>query len=178
VIQASTATGKGSVSPRSQLNDAAVVATPEERLLAAGIVLPPPRAPIANFVGGVLEGGLLFLSGQGPVTPDGRATGKVGGDVGVEEAYRHARVAGLNLLSQIQAILGSLNHVSRIVKVFGMVNAVDHFASHPLVINGCSDLFIEVFGDNGRHARSAVGVSSLPGGITVEIEAIVAVDKR
>lgn len=164
------------MSSRPQLDDDD--ATPEERLLAAGIVLPPLRAPIANFVGGVLEGGLLFLSGQGPVTPDGKPTGKVGRDVGVEEAYQHARLAGLNLLSQMRAILGSLNDVSRIVKVFGMVNAADDFAAHPQVINGCSDLFVEVFGGVGGHARSAVGVSSLPGGITVEIEAIVAVDKR
>ena len=162
----------------SQPNDAVPPATPEERLLAAGIVLPAPRAPIANFVGGVLVGDLLFLSGQGPTSPDGKAVGKVGRDVGVEEAYRHARLAGLNLLSQMGAILGSLNHVSRIVKVFGMVNAADHFAAHPQVIDGCSDLFVEVFGANGSHARSAVGMSSLPGGITVEIEAVVAVDKR
>jgi enamine deaminase RidA (YjgF/YER057c/UK114 family) len=152
--------------------------SPEERLLAAGIVLPPVRAPIANLASGVLEGGLLFLSGQGPVTAEGKRTGKVGGNVTAEEAYQHARVAGLNLLTNMRAIVGSLNNVSRIVKVFGMVNAVDHFAAHPSVIDGCSDLFVEVFGAAGMHARSAVGVSSLPGNITVEIEAIVAARRR
>jgi len=165
------------VPPRSKPDEmtSAACKSPEERLLAAGIVLPPLRAPIANFVGGVQEGGLLFLSGQGPVAAAGKRTGKVGKDVSVDEAYQHARMAGVNLLTNMRAILGSLNHVSRIVKVFGMVNAVDHFAAHPSVIDGCSDLFIEVFGANGMHARSAIGVSSLPGNITVEIEAIVAV---
>jgi enamine deaminase RidA (YjgF/YER057c/UK114 family) len=147
----------------------------EERLLAAGIVVPAARAPIANFVGGVREGELLFLSGQGPVTSEGRKTGKVGRDVSGDEAYAHARIAGLNLLSQMRAILGSLDHVARIVKVLGMVNAADDFIGHPAVIDGCSDLLIEVFGEQGRHARSAVGVSSLPGGISVEVEAVVAV---
>ena len=156
-------------------HDADAGESAEGRLLAAGLVLPPPRAPIANFVGGVREGDLLFLSGQGPVTPEGKRAGKVGSEVDVEEAYRHARLAGLNLLAQMRAVLGSLDHVSRIVKVFGMVNAADHFTGHPSVIDGCSDLFVEVFGERGRHARSAVGVSSLPGNITVEIEAIVAV---
>lgn len=154
---------------------AAVALSAEERLHAAGIVLPPARAPIANFAAGVLEDGLLFLSGQGPVTADGKRTGKVGADVGVEDAYQHARLAGLNLLTHMRVLLGSLDRVSRIVKVFGMVNAVDHFVAHPSVIDGCSDLFVEVFGANGVHARSAIGVSSLPGNITVEIEAIVAV---
>ena len=101
--------------------------------------------------------------------------GKVGRDVTAEEAYGHARLAGLNLLSQVRSILGSLDRLSRIVKVFGMVNAADDFMTYPAVINGCSDLLVEVFGENGRHARSAIGVSSLPGGITVEVEAILTV---
>lgn len=109
------------------------------------------------------------------MTVEGQRAGKVGRGVSAEEAYQRARLVGLNLLTRMCAILGSLDYVSRIVKVFGMVNAVDHFTAHPSVINGCSDLFVEVFGKNGRHARSAVGVSSLPGNITVAIEAIVAV---
>jgi enamine deaminase RidA (YjgF/YER057c/UK114 family) len=149
--------------------------TPEQRLRAAGVVLPEPRPPVANFVAGVREGDLLFLSGQGPVTPEGRKVGKVGRDVSVEQAYAHARLTGLNLLAQIKALLGSLDAVSRIVKVYGMVNAAEDFAEHPAVIDGCSDLLVETFGEAGRHARSAVGMSSLPGGITVEIEAVVAV---
>jgi enamine deaminase RidA (YjgF/YER057c/UK114 family) len=147
----------------------------EERLGSAGIVLPVARPPIANFVGGVQEGNLLFLSGQGPVTPEGKKVGKVGRDVTAEEAYGHARLAGLNLLSQMLSTLGSLDRVSRVVKVFGMVDAADDFMNHPAVINGCSDLLVEVFGETGRHDRSAIGVSSLPGGITLEVEAILAV---
>jgi len=145
-------------------------------LSAAGIALPPPRRPIANFVPAVQEGSLLFLSGQGPVWEHGKHRGKVGRDVSAEEAYRHARLAGLNLLAQIRGSLGSLNRVTRVVKLLGMVNATDVFEDHSFVINGCSDLFREVFGPTiGSHARSAVGVSSLPGNITVEIEAIVSV---
>ena len=154
---------------------ACVGKSPESRLLAKGNRPSALASTIANFAGGVRQGDLLFISGRGPVTDDGQQAGKVGRDVGTDEAYRHARLAGLNLLTQMRTILGSLDHVSRIVKVFGMVNAVDHFTAHPSVINGCSDLFVEVFGENGRHARSAVGVSSLPGNIPVEIEAIVAV---
>lgn len=108
------------------------------------------------------------------MTVEGQRAGKVGRDVSAEEACRHARLAGLNLLTQMPAILGSLDHVSRIAKVFGMVNAVEHFTAHPSVIDGCSDLFVEIFGENGSHARSALGMSSLPGIITVESEAIVA----
>jgi enamine deaminase RidA (YjgF/YER057c/UK114 family) len=148
----------------------------EERLACAGIVLPAARPPIANFVCGVQQGDLLFLSGQGPLTPEGKKHRKVGRDVTEEEeAYGHARLAGLNLLSQVRSILGSLDRVSRIVKVLGMVNAADDFINNPAVINGCSDLLVEVFGENGRHARSAIGVASLRGGITVEVEAILAV---
>ncbi|MDB5816569.1 MAG: RidA family protein [Rhizobacter sp.] len=147
-----------------------------ERLSALGIVLPPPPPPIANFVTHVFAGNLLYLSGQGPRTAEGRLfTGKVGEDVTVEQAYQHARLTGLNLLSVMQDALGDLGRVVRVVKLLGMVNAVPDFADHPLVINGCSDLFVEVFGSAGHHARSAVGFGSLPGRITVEIEAIVLV---
>ena len=150
--------------------------TPYDRLKALGIVLPTPPVPIANFVTHVEASGLLFLSGQGPREADGRMhTGKVGGGVSIEDAYQHARLTGINLLAVMHTALGDLSRVKRVVKLLGMVNATPDFESHPKVINGCSDLMVEVFGDAGRHARSAVGFGSLPGGITVEIEAVVAV---
>ncbi len=149
--------------------------SPYERLAALGITLPPPPPPIANFVTHVLEGNMLYLSGQGPREADGFLhAGKVGADVGVEAAYDHARLTGINLLAVMQDALGDLSRVKRVVKLLGMVNAVPEFEDHPSVINGCSDLLIEVFGPAGEHARSAVGFGSLPGNITVEIEAIVA----
>jgi enamine deaminase RidA (YjgF/YER057c/UK114 family) len=150
--------------------------TPEDRLRELGIVLPPPPKPIANFVPYVQEGNLLFLSGQGPIEPGGvRHTGKVGDTVTIQEAYGHARITGINLLAVLQDAVGSLIKVRRIVKVLGMVNAAPDFSEHPRVINGCSDLLVSVFGDAiGRHARSAAGLNSLPGQITVELELIVA----
>jgi enamine deaminase RidA (YjgF/YER057c/UK114 family) len=148
----------------------------EKQLQRLGISLPELPRPIGNFAPFVLHGNLLFLSGQGPLGEHGLlATGKVGLDVSTEQAYQHARRVGMVLLSSMRLALGSLDRVDRIVKVLGMVNAAPGFTEHPKVINGCSDLFGEIFGDNGCHARSAVGLSSLPGGITVEIEAIVAV---
>ncbi|MGK9200758.1 MULTISPECIES: RidA family protein [Sinorhizobium] len=150
--------------------------SPAERLTSLGIVLPPPPPPIANFVTHVREGDLIYLSGQGPREADGfMHTGKVGpGGVDVADAYSHARLTGINLLAVLQEALGDLSRVRRVVKLLGMVNATPDFEDHPGVINGCSDLFVEVFGDAGQHARSAVGFGSLPGNITVEIEAIVA----
>ncbi|ACE93617.1 endoribonuclease L-PSP protein (plasmid) [Rhizobium phaseoli] len=151
--------------------------SPYQRLAALGIKLPPPPPPIANFVTHVVEGNMLYLSGQGPREADGFLhAGKVGGGVGVEEAYRHARLTGINLLAVMQEALGDLSRVKRVVKLLGMVNAVPEFEDHPSVINGCSDLLIAVFGAAGEHARSAVGFGSLPGNITVEIEAIVALN--
>ena len=148
----------------------------EKRLEELGIVLPKATAPAANYVNAVLTGNLLFLSGKGPYKPDGTLhTGIVGQDVTVEEAYQHARLTGLHLIATMQAELGDLDRITRIVKVLGMVNAVPGFTQQPEIINGCSDLFVEVFGDKGRHARSAVGMGSLPRNITVEIEAIVEV---
>ena len=147
-----------------------------QRLVELGITLPPVTAPVANYVNAVRSGNLLFLAGKGPTEADGHThTGKVGRDVTVEEAYRHARLTGLNLIAVMQAELGDLDRVQRIVKVLGMVNGTPEFADQPKVINGCSDLFVEVFGDRGRHARSAVGMGSLPNNITVEIECIVEV---
>lgn len=123
-----------------------------------------------------MEGDLLFLSGQGPLEADGRQhVGKVGGTVTALEAYHHARLTGINLLAVMSDALGDLSRVRRVVKLFGMVNAVSDFADHPAVINGCSDLLTAVFGEAGQHARSAVGQASLPGNITVEIEAVVAI---
>ncbi|MFK0386887.1 RidA family protein [Agrobacterium sp. NPDC090273] len=153
-----------------------IAASPYERLAALGITLPPPPPPIANFVTHVIEGNMLYLSGQGPRETDGFLhVGKVGAEVGVEDAYRHARLTGINLLAVMHDALGDLSRVKRVVKLLGMVNAVPGFLDHPNVINGCSDLFNDVFGEEvGQHARSAVGFGSLPGNITVEIEAIVA----
>jgi len=157
-------------------HDALKAASPGERLARLGIVIPPAPPPIANFLTHVREGNLLFLSGQGPRESDGTLhVGKVGRDVGIETAYAHARLTGINLLAVMQSVLGDLDRVGRIVKLLGMVNAVPDFGDHPSVINGCSDLFVEVFGERGEHARSAIGVGSLPGNITVEIEAIVAI---
>jgi enamine deaminase RidA (YjgF/YER057c/UK114 family) len=152
-----------------------VQSSPYERLTALGIQLPPSPPPIANFVTHVREGNMLYLSGQGPREADGFLhTGKVGGDVSIADAYKHARLTGINLLAVMHEVLGDLSRVKRVVKLLGMVNAVPDFEDHPSVINGCSDLLIEVFGQAGEHARSAVGFGSLPNNITVEIEAIVA----
>ena len=145
--------------------------TIDERLNALGIELPPVPAPAGNYVHAVRTGNLLFLAGKGP----GKVSGKVGADVTPEEAYAHARNTGLVLIAVMREELGGLDRVKRIVKVLGMVNAVPEFGRQPEVINGCSDLFVEVFGEKGRHARSAVGMGSLPGGIPVEIEVIVEV---
>lgn len=159
------------------LSPSVINMSPYQRLHAQGLTLPPPPKPIANFQTHVREGNLVFLSGQGPVTAEGDLyTGKVGVDITTREAYTHARLVGVNLLAVMHDVLGDLAHVKRIVKLLGMVNAAPDFSDHPLVINGCSDLFIEIFGESsGSHARSAIGVSSLPGNITVEIEAVIAV---
>ena len=149
----------------------------EKRLEELGISLPPVTAPVATYVNAVRTGNLLFLSGKGPTEADGsQHTGKVGRHVTTAEAYQHARLTGLNLIAVMQAELGDLDKVRRIVKVLGMVNGTPEFTDQPKVINGCSDLFVEIFGERGRHARSAVGMGSLPNDITVEIECIVEVD--
>jgi enamine deaminase RidA (YjgF/YER057c/UK114 family) len=154
----------------------AVAGTPEARLRELGIELPKALAPVANYVPAARLGNLVFLAGLPPVKSDGKfATGKVGIDVSLDEAYQHARLAGLGLLAVMRQELGSLDKVARVGRVFGMVNAAPNFTDHPKVINGCSDLFVEVFGDRGRHARCAVGMASLPFNISVEIEAVVEV---
>jgi enamine deaminase RidA (YjgF/YER057c/UK114 family) len=162
---------------RRPIAQAAAAGSAEQRLRERGIELPKLSAPVASYVPYVRSENQVYLSGMPPRRPDGTlATGKVGRDVTVEEAYQHARLVGLALLATMrEAAGGSLDNVARVVKVTGMVNAVPEFTDHPKVINGCSDLFVEVFGDKGRHARSAVGMASLPFNITVEIEAIVEV---
>jgi enamine deaminase RidA (YjgF/YER057c/UK114 family) len=147
--------------------------TIEDKLTQLGISLPPISAPIANYVPFVISGNLLFTSGQGPKTlSENWLRGKVGDDTTIEQAYKHARLTGIQVLAVVHSALGSLDRVHRVVKILGFVNANPRFTGHPQVVNGCSDLMVEVFGDKGRHARSAVGVSSLPENLTVEIEAI------
>jgi len=151
--------------------------TIEQRLSELNITLPKVGGALGNYVHAKRIGKLLYLSGQGPERADGTMPrGKLGAGVSVEEGYRHARQVGLVLIAAIKdALGGDLDRVDGIVKVLGMVNAAPDFEDHPKVVNGCSDLFVEVFGEAGRHARSAVGMSSLPAGIPVEIEVIVAV---
>ncbi|WP_442580344.1 RidA family protein [Mesorhizobium sp. ASY16-5R] len=152
-----------------------MTASPAARLAELGLVLPPLRKPAGNFTMARRHGDLLYLSGQGPGGSNvSLPHGKVGGEIGVEEAYEHARRVTLNLLAAADATLGSIDRIGGIIKVLGFVNAVPDFADHPSVINGCSDLLLDIFGaDRGRHARSAIGAGSLPSRITVEIEMIV-----
>ena len=146
--------------------------TPEEKLKSMGLVLPKVPTPVANYVPFKVDGRTIYCSGQGPRKPDGSLhTGKVGRDVTVEQAYEHAKLVGLGLLAAARLAAGDLGKVE-VLKVLGMVNGVPEFGDQPKVINGCSDLFVAVLGDRGRHARSAVGMGSLPGGMTVEIEAV------
>lgn len=147
--------------------------TPEEKLASLGLTLPTVAKPVANYVPWRFAGNLLYLSGQGPRLPaGGMAVGKVGHDVTAEEAYEHAKLTGLSLLASAKDAVGELSRIEATIKLLGMVNAVPEFGDHPKVINGCSDLFVQVLRDAGRHARSAVGMGSLPGNMTVEIEAI------
>jgi enamine deaminase RidA (YjgF/YER057c/UK114 family) len=151
--------------------------TPETRLASLGITLPAAPPPVATYVNAVRTGNLVFLAGKGPLAEDGRLpTGRVGVEFTVEEGYQLARSTGLALLAALRAELGSLDRVRRVVKVLGLVAAPPEFGDHPKVINGCSDLLVQVFGEAGRHARSAIGVSSLPFVTPVEIEMIVEVE--
>ena len=151
--------------------------TPEDRLVELGITLPEVSPSIANYVGVVQTGNLLFLSGHIPRDAAGAfLTGRLGSNMDVEAGYEAARLAGIALLATLKDHLGELDRVKRVVKVFGMVNATPEFTSHSQVINGCSDLMVEVFGEKGRHARAASGFSSLPVGACVEIEMIVEVE--
>ena len=150
----------------------------EDKLRNMGITLPDTPSPIGNYVPAVRTGNLVYLSGVGPAPRSDGTTpeGKLGKDLTVEEGYEAARLTAINILSRLKAELGDLDRVKRIVKLLSMVNATPDFTHPPAVANGCSDLLVELFGDKGRHARSAVGMNSLPNNIPVEIEVIVEVE--
>jgi enamine deaminase RidA (YjgF/YER057c/UK114 family) len=150
----------------------------EQRLAELGLKLPPASAPLANYVPFVREGSLVFVAGQVPRGEDGKLqyVGKVGRELSVEEGYAAARLCALNGLAQLRAALGSLDKVKRILRVGGFVNCADDFTQQPQVINGASDLIVEVFGDKGKHARAAVGSNALPGNVATEVELIAAVE--
>jgi enamine deaminase RidA (YjgF/YER057c/UK114 family) len=153
-----------------------VVMSAEARLKQLGIVLPAVPSPVANYLPYRIAGNLLFLAGQGPRDDKGNTlSGKVGAEISVDEGYKRARSIGLQLISTMKTALGSLDRVDTVLKMLVMVNAVPDFKDHPKVANGMSDLFVEVFGENGKHARSAVGMGSLPMQISVEIEGIVSI---
>jgi enamine deaminase RidA (YjgF/YER057c/UK114 family) len=150
----------------------------EKNLKEKGIVLTPPSSPVANYVNAVRVGDLLFLAGKGPLKADNNyITGKVGKDLTIEQGYEAARLAAISHLAVLKKELGSLNKVKRIVKVLGMVNCTEEFKDQPKVINGYSDLMVEVFGEKGKHARSAVGMYALPFNMAVEIEVIVEIEQ-
>jgi len=152
---------------------------PEAKLRDLGIKLSSPPAPVANYVNAVRTGNLIFMAGKGPRQSNGEnITGKLGADLDIKQGYEAARITAINQLSVLKAELGNLNKVKRIVKVLGMVNATPEFTDHPKVINGYSDLMVEVFGEKGKHARAAIGMGSLPGNIAVEIEMIVEVEEN
>ena len=151
--------------------------TPESKLKDLGVEIPKAGAPVANYVNCVRTGHLLYTAGKGPNKPDGSLmTGKVGKDLSIEQGYEAARLCAIQLLAVLKDELGDLSKVKRIVKVLGMVNCEPDFTSQPEVINGCSDFLVKVFGDRGKHARSAVGMGSLPRNIAVEIELVVEVE--
>ncbi len=151
--------------------------TPLQKLDSMGLKLPATSAPIANYVKFVRTGNLVFTSGHGPTKIDGQLiTGTLGADLTIEQGYEAAKVTGLQLLATLQQAIGDLGKVKRIVKVLGMVHCTDDFKDQPKVMNGFSDLMVAVFGDKGRHARSAVGMNALPNGMAVEIEIVVEVE--
>ncbi|MGD0594646.1 MAG: RidA family protein [Acidimicrobiales bacterium] len=143
-----------------------------ERLASLGIVLPPVFPPAANYLACVIDGDLAYVGGHGPIAGAEMMRGKVGSDLSLDEGRTAARMTALSILATLQAELGELDRIERIVKVFGMVNAAPGFDQMPAVVDGCSDLLVEVFGEAGRHTRSAVGLAELPFGIAVEIELI------
>ena len=150
--------------------------TPEERLSALGLELPTPASPVANYVSYVQSGNLLFLAGQVSRTPDGQyMLGKLGDTMSVQDGYQAARSAALFTVATMKEAIGDLDRMNRFVRLFCMVNCTPDFGDQPDVMNGASDLFVDVFGDKGRHARCAVGLVSLPGGCAIEMEAIVEV---
>ncbi len=164
-------------SARDTVAEKGPTGSPEERLAALGIELPTPPAPVANYVRAVTTGNLVFLAGHGPLKADGTyVTGKLGKDISLEEGYEAARLTAIAMLASLKAEIGDLDRVKRIVKVTGMVNSDPAFTDQPKVINGCSDLLVSIFGNQGKHARAAVGMASLPIGIAVEIEMVVEVE--
>ena len=144
-----------------------------DRLKAAGVTLPDARPPVANYVPFVITGNLLFISGQVSITPDGLIKGRLGEDMTLEKGQQAARACAINLIAQMKAALGDLDRVTRVVKLGGFVNAAADFTDLPKVVNGCSDLMVEIFGDKGRHARAAVACPVLPMGAAVEVDAVV-----
>jgi len=148
---------------------------PEDQLKKLGIDLPTPSKPVANYVKWVRTGDLIFLSGHGPCNFEGIPKGQLGDELTVEQGYAAARQAGICLLATLKDAVGDLNNVKQIVRVFGLVSSVDDFYDQPKVMNGCSDLMVEVFGDRGKHVRAAVGTNVLPFNIPVEIEMVVEV---
>lgn len=153
-----------------------MTSTVDARLAQLGITLPSPKPPLANYVPVARTGNLLFVSGQVSIDADGKAiAGKLGAGVDVETGRAAARLCAINILAQVKAAIGDLEQVVRVVKLVGFVNSTPDFTDQPKVVNGCSDLFVDVLGDQGRHARSAVGVASLPFDVAVEVEAIVEV---
>jgi enamine deaminase RidA (YjgF/YER057c/UK114 family) len=149
----------------------------EAKIEKLGLQLPSPATPVANYVPAVRTGSLVFLSGHGPMREDGSLiTGKLGSDLKVEEGCEAAKRVALGLLGSLKGLIGDLDKVTRIVKLLGMVNCESTFKDHPQVINGASDFLVEVFGDKGKHARSAVGMNALPFNISVEIEMVVEVE--
>ena len=147
---------------------------PEQRLRDLGIELYPPIQPVANYVTAVRSGNQIWLAGHGPIKPEGGLVkGKVGVDLSIEEAQQAARYTAVALLTSLKAEIGSLNKVKRILKVTGMVNCATDFTEQPKVVNGCSDLLVDIFGERGKHARAAVGMGSLPSNIPVEIDMVV-----
>jgi len=150
----------------------------ETRLKEKGIVLITPSSPVANYVNAVRVGNLIFLAGKGPQKPDNSfITGKLGKDLSIEQGYEAARLTAIGHLAVLKKELGTLNKVKRIVKVLGMVNCTENFQDQPKVINGYSDLMVEIFGEKGKHARSAVGMVALPFNMAVEVEAIVEIEE-
>ena len=153
--------------------------SPEENLKTLGIILPKQSAPIANYVTYVRTGNLIYFSGSGPAVEDGGyVRGKLGKDMTIEQGREAARITGINMIANLKNAVGDLNKVKRIVKVLGMVNCTPDYTAQPAVINGFSDLMVAVFGEKGKHARSAVGVGSLPNNMAVEIEVIVELEDK
>lgn len=145
---------------------------PEDMLDRLGIALPAPMKPVATYVPFVMTGNLLFVSGQVSATAEGRILGRLGDDMELSAGQHAARICGINLIAQCKAALGELSRIKRVVKLGGFVNCAPHFTEIPQVVNGCSDLMVDVFGDAGRHARSAVACPTLPLGVAVEIDGI------